>query len=188
MARGTLDQRQVVEAAATMADADGLEATTLSALARELGVRTPSLYKHVDSLQALHRLLALRAIAELTAAVTEAATGRSGPAAVRASADAWRAYAHAHPGLYAASGPFSAPSDDAEYVAATDGLLTALQGILRAWELEGDDAVDAIRGLRAAIHGFVMLEQSGGFGLPRGIDASFGRMIDTLVTGLGTPH
>ena len=38
----------VVEAAATVADAEGLEAVTLARVAAVLGVRSPSLYAHVD--------------------------------------------------------------------------------------------------------------------------------------------
>jgi AcrR family transcriptional regulator len=188
MARQPLDQARVVDAAAAMADADGLPATTLSALARELGVRTPSLYKHVDSLPALHHLVALRAIDELTQAVTEAATGRSGPEAVRAAANAWRAFAHAHPGRYAAIAPFTPPAEGGEeYRAAAARLITVLHGVLRAWSLEDDEAIDAIRGLRAAIHGYVAIERSGGFALARPVDASFQRMIDSLIAGLGDP-
>ena len=42
--------------------------------------------------------------------------------------------------------------------------------------LHGDDAVDAIRALRAVLHGFVTLEAQGGFGLPADVDRSFDRL------------
>lgn len=35
---------------------------------------------------------------------------------------------------------------------------------------------------RAAVHGFVTLEASGGFGLPRDIDRSFDQMVAALDT------
>lgn len=186
MARTPLDQRRVVDAASEIADAQGLAAATLSAVAREVGVRTPSLYKHVDSLAALHRLLALRAIDDLTAAVTEAATGRAAADAVRAAADAWRAYAHAHPGLYASVAQAVPTANvDAQYDAAAGRLIAVLRGVLRAWSLDDDGTIDAIRGLRAAIHGYVTLERAGGFGLKRDVDVSFRRLIDSLIAGLG---
>jgi Tetracyclin repressor-like, C-terminal domain len=37
--------------------------------------------------------------------------------------------------------------------------------------------VDATRALRSALHGFVMLENAGGFGLPRDVDRSFGQLV-----------
>ena len=49
----------VVEAAAAIADRDGLEAATLTAVAGELGIKTPSLYNHLRGLSGLRRLLAI---------------------------------------------------------------------------------------------------------------------------------
>lgn len=47
--------------------------------------------------------------------------------------------------------------------------------------LEGDDAVHAMRGPRAAAHGFATLEAAGGFGLAADVDASFHRLVDRIV-------
>jgi hypothetical protein len=60
--------------------------------------------------------------------------------------------------------------------------------VLRAWSLEGDGAIDAIRVVRSALHGFVALERGGGFAMARDVDASFERLVDVLVTGLGAPR
>jgi hypothetical protein len=48
--------------------------------------------------------------------------------------------------------------------------------------LEGDDAIDAIRALRSALHGFVLLETGGGFGLPVDVDRSFERLVAGLAS------
>jgi hypothetical protein len=40
--------------------------------------------------------------------------------------------------------------------------------------------VDATRALRSALHGFVVLENDGGFGLPRDVDRSFDQMVAAL--------
>ena len=45
-----LNREQVVEAAAAIADRDGLGSLSLATLASKLGVRSPSLYSHVDGL------------------------------------------------------------------------------------------------------------------------------------------
>src|SRR3954462_5524282 len=128
MPRAGLDTERVVDAASEIADAEGLDAVTLARVAGGLGVRAPSLYNHVDGRAGLLRALALRGVRELTAALRDAAVGRSGadalaataragPAPLAARARACRAYAGAHPGLYAASGAAPAP-DDAEPQAA----------------------------------------------------------------------
>jgi hypothetical protein len=50
--------------------------------------------------------------------------------------------------------------------------------------LTGEEAVHATRAVRAALHGFISLEASGGFALPLGIGESFDRLVDVLVEGL----
>ena len=61
VARVPLDQEQVVNAAAELADAEGLDALTLTRVAKILGVRQPALYRHVESYQDLLRLLVCEA-------------------------------------------------------------------------------------------------------------------------------
>jgi AcrR family transcriptional regulator len=185
MPRAGLDTERVVDAAAAIADAEGLDGITLARVARGLGVRAPSLYNHVDGRAGLLRALALRGVRELTAALRDAAVGRSGTDALGATARAYRAYAGAHPGLYAA-GVAAPGADDAEHQAAARETVGVVYAVLRGWELEGDDAVHAARTFRSAIHGFVLLEAAGGFGIPVDLDASFERLVATLAAGLAT--
>lgn len=180
MPRRGLDTEQVLQAALTLAD-EGLERVTFARLAADLGVQAPSLYNHVDGRAALLRLITLRGLGELSDAIATAAAGLSGAAALRATAHAYRTYALAHPGSYEAT--LAAPTEhDPELQAAAERLLGLLAAILRGWELEGDAAVDAIRVLRSALHGFVTLERGGGFALPRDLDSSFERLVEMLVT------
>ncbi len=54
MARSVgIDRARVVEVAAELADANGLDQLTLAQVAARLGVRLPSLYNHVDGLPGL---------------------------------------------------------------------------------------------------------------------------------------
>ncbi len=68
-----LDLEVVIQAAAELADQEGLEQLTMAALAQKMGVRTSSLYNHVDGLPGLRRQLALRGVQELTARLTRTA-------------------------------------------------------------------------------------------------------------------
>jgi hypothetical protein len=56
--------------------------------------------------------------------------------------------------------------------------------VLDGFGVTGDDAIDATRSLRAALHGFVSLEDAGGFGLPTDVDRSFDRLIHGLVRAI----
>jgi AcrR family transcriptional regulator len=173
----------VVRAAADLADEVSADRLTLAQLADRLNVRLPSLYKHIDGLDALRRELGLLAVTELTDAVGAAAVGRSGATALRAVAAAYRTFARDHPGRYPAVLRAPEPGD-AELIAAAARLLDVVLALLAGYGLDGDDAVDAARALRATLHGFVSLESAGGFGMPRDIDRSFERLVDGLDTAL----
>lgn len=178
-----LDAARVADAAAAIADAEGLGAVTLARVAAQLGVRPPSLYNHVDGRDGLLRQIALAALRELTAALRTAAVGRSGTDALVATAHAYRAYAREHPGRYAAT-LAAPPGRDEEHRAAAGEAVEVLLAMLRGWHLEGDQPVHAVRAIRSAVHGFVTLESAGGFALPVDLDESFERLIRTLAAGL----
>jgi AcrR family transcriptional regulator len=169
----------VVKEAADVADEVGWEHLTLATVADRLGVRLPSLYKHIDSLDGLRRDVGLVALGELRAALAAAAVGRAGADALRAMSAAYRAYGRSHPGRYAAT--VRAPAaGDVERQAAAEAVLEIVFAVLAGYGLTGDDAIDATRVLRAGLHGFVTLESGGGFGLPRDVDHSYECLIDSL--------
>lgn len=182
-ARAGLDAAAVVRAAAALADANGIEVPTLGELAAHLGVRTPSLYNHIAGLDGLRRDLTLLGVRDLNARLSRAAIGKAGDAAIRAFADAYRAFAHAHPGLYAATQRAPGPNDD-ELHAAADEAIATIVAVLAAYGLEGDDAVHTVRALRSFLHGFVSLEMGGGFGLPLDLDESFRHLLQIFIAGL----
>jgi AcrR family transcriptional regulator len=179
--RAGLDPEAVVDAAAAIADADGLDALTLSRLAGGLGVRAPSLYAHVDGLSDLRRRLAARGARELAAALQAAAAGRARADALVAVADVYRAYARQHPGTYTALQRV-ANLDDAAAAQVVDTIVA----VLRGYGLEGDDAIHAARIVRAALHGFATLENGDGFGMPLDLDETFSRLVVVLDQGLPT--
>lgn len=185
MPRAGLSRAVVVAEAARLADDVGYDGLTLAALAGRFGVAVPSLYKHVDGLDDVRRGVAVVATRELLARIEDAlaSPGRGEGRPLRVLADAYRGFAHDHPGQYAATLRAPAPGD-AEHGAASDALVATIFGLLADRGLLGDDAIDATRALRAALHGFVSLEAGGGFGLPRDVERSFARLVEVLDRGL----
>jgi AcrR family transcriptional regulator len=183
MPRAGLDSASVVSVAAELADSEGLDKLTLARVAGRLGVRAPSLYEHVDGLADLQARIGAHGVAEMTAAVSAAAAGRSGGDALQAVAHAYREFARAHPGVYAAVQ--RAPEDpDSEAGAAAARLVELFAAVLRGYGLEGEDAIHGVRLVRAALHGFVALESGGGFRMPISPEKTFGRLIAMLDRGL----
>jgi AcrR family transcriptional regulator len=187
MPRAGLDAEAVIAGAAALADADGLPALTLARLADRLGVRAPSLYAHVGGgLADVRRRLGARGARELAAAVQVAAAGRSRLDALRAVAHAYRTYAHAHPGIYAAMQRAPEP-DDVETGLAARELIGVIVAVLAGYGLQDEEAIHAVRVVRAALHGFVSLEHEGGFRMPISREGSYERLIVTLDAGFAGP-
>jgi AcrR family transcriptional regulator len=181
--RHGLDTARVVEEAAAIADADGLDEVTLARVAAALDVRAPSLYNHVDGRGGLLRLLALQSINELADVLRDAAVGRSRAEALVAIAGAYRAYAYEHPGRYKATVWAPAPGDD-ELEAAGRRAVGVIVAVLAGWGFEGDAALHRVRVIRSGLHGFIAIEAEGGFGLPLDLDESFDLLVATLIAGL----
>ena len=55
---------------------------------------------------------------------------------------------------------------------------------VRDYELDGDDAIHAVRLMRSALHGFVALEAGGGFAMGQSVDETFDRLVALLDAGL----
>jgi AcrR family transcriptional regulator len=186
MPRAGLDAASVVDAAADLADSEGLDDLTLARLADRLGVRAPSLYAHVDGLADLRARVGARGVAQMTAEMSAAATGLAGREALQAVADVYRSFAHAHPGTYAAMQ--RAPEDpESDAAIAAGRLVEVFTAVLRGYGLEGDDAIHGTRLVRSALHGFVTLEQGAGFAMPISLEETYRRLIAMLDRGLRAP-
>lgn len=180
--RSPLTHERVTDVAAALADRHGLEAVTLARVADELGVRTPSLYHHVDGLAGLHRALTLRALDELGQCLQGAAVGRAGSDALRGVAAAYRDFARQRPGLYATTVP-SHEDADAEVRDAGHRVLATVLAALAGYGFNDEAQIHAARALRSLLHGFATLEVAGGFGLPVDIETSFDWLLGLLTTG-----
>jgi AcrR family transcriptional regulator len=164
----------------------GFADLTLAKVAARAGVAAPSLYKHVGSLADLRREVTVIAVRELTAAGTSATVGRAGADALHALAEAWRRYAHAHPGRYAATQIGADPDDPADAVhrAAGEESVRTIVSVLRGFGLPDERVIDAVRAVRAGVHGFVALELGAGFRMREDVDQSFTVLLDMLVAGV----
>jgi AcrR family transcriptional regulator len=184
VARAALSRDAVVELAVRIVDEDGPAALTLSAVAVRAGVATPSLYKHVRNLAELRELLSARVLNEMAEHVGAAVLGRSGDEALRALMDAWRSYVSEHPSRYATVTQAPVPAT----AEAGERLVGIMLAALRAYGLTGSEAIHAARCLRAAAHGFAVLETAGAFGLPEKLDDSYDLLFHMIASGLRTPR
>jgi AcrR family transcriptional regulator len=184
MPRSGLTPAAVTEAGAALVDEVGFDQLSMGLLAERLGVKTPSLYKHVVSQADLAHRIAVLAMTELADAIRDATQGRAGGDALAAGTQAMRMYVREHPGRYAAGNAarLSGPDDPLGPVA--ERVLATLAAMLRGYQLEPGEEIHAMRMLRSTLHGFATLEMSGGFQIDASVDDSFTWMIDFIDRGL----
>lgn len=184
MPRAGLDRATVVAAGARLADEVGPARLGMALLAERLGVKTPSLYKHVDAQADLVHAIAVQAAVELGDAVREAIQGRAGTDALEATAQTVRAYVREHPGRYAVGNAVRPTGPDDPLAVANARLLASFSAVLSGYRLDPQQEVHALRTLRSTLHGFAVLEAEGGFRYDTDVDASFGWLVRLLDQGL----
>ena len=184
MPRTGLSSADVVTTAAGLADEVGYQQLTMGTVAQRLGIRTPSLYKHVDDLADLQHRVATLATTELGEAIRDAVQGRSGLAALSGLLTATRAYVTAHPGRYTATigAEFTGP-DDPLLVASTR-VIDSIAAVLRGYGISDGEMDHAIRTLRCTLHGFAVLHAGRGFQWSGDPDQTFDWMIHFIDRGL----
>ncbi|GAB3660352.1 TetR/AcrR family transcriptional regulator [Actinocorallia lasiicapitis] len=190
MARAGLSKPEVIAAGARLADDVGYANLAMAPLAERLGVKTPSLYKHVDGLADLQRGIAILAMTELGDALRDALQGRSGRDALEAFALTFCGWVADHPGRYAATIAVR-HSDDPDHpddplLAVSLRVADSVKAVLRGYDLPEDRLNDATRLLRSLFHGFADLQAARGFQWKGDPAATLDWMVDFLDRALRT--
>ncbi|MFF0087235.1 TetR/AcrR family transcriptional regulator [Streptomyces canus] len=184
MPRAGLSPASVTEAAAALADEVGFKDLSMGLLAERLGVKTPSLYKHVANQADLTHRIAVLAMNELADTIRDATQGRSGKEALVAGAHAMRTYVLEHPGRYAAGNAAIVAGPDDPLIPAVGRVLASWTAMLHGYRLDADQEIHALRMLRSILHGFSTLEGIGSFQLNADVDESFTWMLGFIDQGL----
>ncbi|MEU4411074.1 TetR-like C-terminal domain-containing protein [Streptosporangium sp. NPDC023963] len=184
MPRAGLNAATIAAAGAALADEIGFTELTMGRLAERVGVRTPSLYKHIAGQAELNRQIAALTLTEAADTLGTATQGRAGRDALTAAARAMRDFVLAHPSRYAATiGITPTGPDDPIAVAERRGL-GPFEAVLRGYDIAPQEIPHALRALRSVFHGFATLQAANGFQLPADIDESFEWLIDFVDRGL----
>lgn len=180
-----LDVNILLQHAAELANRHGLDHVTLAMLAQKLGIRSPSIYNHVNGLNDLRNKLAIYGLKQLNEVMLRAAAGRAKEDAIYAIGEAYVAFARTQPGLYEASLRAPEPGDEVYQCAASE-IVDLIVRVMNSFGLEEEEALHAVRGFRSLLHGFASLEQKGGFGLPLDLDDTLRFILTTFLAGIAS--
>ena len=184
MAHKGLNLDVVVKAAAELIEQQGRDAFSMRLLAEQLGIKTASLYNHVDNMEMLLAEVCRYGLRLQNEMEMQAMEGRHGEDAVRPLADTYRNFAKKHRELYWLIMVMSAKDkrvrDDAA-VLFTD----PLKKMLEDFHLKEEESIHYRRLFRAIVHGFVAQEEQGFFShYPAAVDDSFHFAVQCYIESL----
>lgn len=188
MPKAGLTPAAVTEAGAALADEIGFARLSMGLLAERLGVKAPSLYKHVANLADLVHRIAVQTANEFADSIRDAIQGRAGSDALAAGAFAMRMYVKEHPGRYAAANAARPTGPDDPLVPAIDRVLDSWSAMLHGYQIDPAEKIHALRMVRSMLHGFATLEAANGFRIDTEVEDSFTWMIDFVDRGLQSLH
>jgi len=179
-----INHDMIVNTALDLAEGRGMESVTMANIARELGIKPPSLYNHIKGLDEIRLAMAIKAQNLLYNHLKEAVNGKeSGPESVKEMGKAYLSFAHQYPGLYEASllAPDQGVSDDNQ---SAESIIDLTLKALSVYSLKQEELIHAVRGLRSILHGIADLDRKGGFKLQVGLIDSLEVILETFLNGL----
>lgn len=178
-ARVGITRDDVIDAGLAVLAEHGPDGLSLGAVARRLGIRTQSLYAHVDGVDGLRRALAIHGLDDLAGVVSAAAIGVDGVEALRAVVAAHVLAATRNPDLYDLS--IHPPGDDPELTEAVRRAGEPLGLVLERLGLGPADQIHWTRLLLSSVAGYGRLRSSGRFALTADEGETERRLVDMLV-------
>jgi AcrR family transcriptional regulator len=162
--------REIVDAARELLEEEGPDALSMRRVAERVGIRAPSIYKHLPDKQALENALISVGFEESAELFEAAIADAQDP--VRALAAAYRGYAREHPHLYRLM---------TEHALDRDNLVPGVEERAGGpvFEAFGRD-VDLARAAWAFAHGMTILELDERFPPGADLDAAWDRGIASL--------
>ncbi len=177
---------EIIRTAQHLLETQGLENLSMQSLATALGVRAPSLYKHIENKSQLVKAILEALLLELGETLSKAANGQNFADDLRAMIVAYRAFAHQHPTLY----PLLYSHLTSEMQPDVKVSATAAAPLLQTIEqwVNQKRSLSAARMVVAFTHGFVSMELAGALRLGGNVEDAFELGVESLVKVLEQLH
>ncbi len=177
------DRETIIETARILIERDGVEHLSLGNVASELGIKAPSLYRHIESKSALLQAVIEQTYLSLFQAYDEAleSASESPEEQLLSMARAQHTFAHANPNTYMLAYAAQNPELRADPQMLLERAIIIQKIIIQICGEE--NSLPALRGLLALVHGYIMLELNGQFQRGGDLSATFEAIVIRYLNG-----
>lgn len=181
----SLTKQDVIAAAINCLDQEGESALGVNRVSRELNIKPPAIYKHLEGNAGLQRAVALEVWRQYLTHCQQQTNGITDSQELfRMSARATRNFARSYPARYRVMMHYQMRPIDPEEAEVMKDALKFFQTSLHLQGLSHDALIDVMRIVNAAIYGFIMREQADLMTIDRSTDESYEVMLDALLVAI----
>jgi AcrR family transcriptional regulator len=181
----SLTKQDVIAAAIACLDREGESALGVNCVARELNIKPPAIYKHLEGNAGLQRAVALAVWQQYLTHCQQQTKGITDSQELfHVSARATRNFARSHPARYRVMMHYQMRPTDPEEAEVMQDALKFFQASLHLQGLNHNALIDVMRMVNAAIYGFIMREQAELMTIDRSTDESYEVMLDALLVAI----
>lgn len=173
---------EVIKIASDMADRNGLHNVSLKAIAENLGIRTPSLYNHIGSLDELLREIAHSGMRTMNEKMIRAVIGKTGDSALKLVAVEYLNYMIEHPGVYEII-QWASWNGTEETAIIFNDYLSLLKTLICSCGFNPDKTTEILNMVTGMLHGYTTLQLRYAFSNPDKVRKELSEAIDTLLLG-----
>ena len=181
----SLTPQDVIQAAIVCLDKEGESGLGVNRVARELGIKPPAIYKHLNGNDELRKAVVLTIWQQFldygrgkTEGITETRE------LFKAGGKATRDFAKQYRARYKVIMQYQLHPTDKDAVEVIKQAMDWFREGIQGYDLTENQLIDGMRMVNAAVSGFISLEQAGMMTFERSADESFEVMLEALIAGI----
>lgn len=183
MPRTGLSKEEIVAKAAELANERGLSYLSVTTLADHLGIKKPSLYNHIKTIEDMHKNLMIYGWRTVSEEIVKGIDTSDEKVNLLEYGNRFYHFAMENPGVFEAMLWYNKYSDDTLF-SVTEGLYSFFFRQTDGLGIEREIANHLLRTYRAFLEGFIMLRIHNSFGNAISMDESFEVSMNVLISGM----
>ena len=178
-----VSREAVIRTASELIDEKGLYQVALKDVADKLGIRTPSLYNHIDSLDELLHEVAHAGMRAMNTQMMQSVLGKTAKDALKAAAVEYLNYMILHPGIYETIQWISFHGTK-ETEALLEQYHSLLQVLVRSCDFPSEKTSEIVDMFTGLLHGYTTQQLGKALKTPDPVRRQLCLAIDALLTGI----